>query len=458
MRVIVCGAGQVGSSIAHQLAREANDVTVIDNDPEIAQKLSESAEVRCLVGGASLPDVLDEAGAKNTDMVIAVTYSDEVNMVACQVAHSIFGVPEKIARIRDQSYLQPAWADLYNPDHLPIDLIISPEIEVARAIERRLQVPGALDMLPFGDGRLRVIAVRCQDGCPIVNTPLRQLTEIFPNLNIVVVGIMRSDKLIVPRGDDQMLVGDEVYFVADTEHVERAMSVFGHEEKEARRMVIVGGGNIGLFLARGLEEAHPGLNLKIVEVSAARAQYLAENLSRTAVIHGDALDSDILNEVNIAMAEAVIAVSNDDEVNILASLLAKRAGCQRAITLVNSSNYAPLMGSLGVDVAVSPRESTVSTILQRIRRGRILGIQSIRDGLAEIVEAEALETSPLVGTPLKEVNLPSGILIGAILRDGEVIIPRGDSVIAAHDRVVVFAAASAVRKLEKMFAVSLEFF
>ena len=261
MRVIVCGAGQVGSSIARQLAGEANDVTVIDNDPEIVHKLAETAEVRCLVGGASLPDVLDEAGAKNADMVIAVTYSDEVNMVACQVAHSIFGVPEKIARVRNQSYLLPAWADLYSPDHLPIDLIISPEIEVAHAIERRLQVPGALDMLPFGDGRLRVIAVRCQDGCPIVNTPLRQLTEIFPNLNIVVLGIMRGDKLIVPRGDDQMLVGDEVYFVADSEHVERSMAVFGHEEKEARRMVIVGGGNIGLFLARDLEEAHPELNL-----------------------------------------------------------------------------------------------------------------------------------------------------------------------------------------------------
>ncbi len=236
------------------------------------------------------------------------------------------------------------------------------------------------------------------------------------------------------------------------------MAVFGHEEKEARRMVIVGGGNIGLFLARNLEAAHPDLNLKIIEVNAKRAQYLAENLSRTTVIHGDALDSDILTEVNIAMTEAVIAVSNDDEVNILASLLAKRAGCQRAVTLVNSSNYAPLMGTLGVDVAVSPRESTVSTILQRIRRGRILGIQSIRDGLAEIVEAEALETSPLVGKPLKEIKLPSGILIGAILRDGEVIIPRGDSEIVAHDRVVVFAAASAVKKLEKLFAVSLEFF
>ena len=458
MRVIVCGAGQVGSSIARQLAGEANDVTVIDNDPVIMQKLSDSAEVRCLVGGASLPDVLDEAGAKNTDMLIAVTYSDEVNMVACQVAHSIFGVPEKIARIRHQSYLLPAWADLYSSDHLPIDLIISPEVEVAHAIERRLQVPGALDMLPFGDGRLRVIAVRCQKGCPIVNTPLRQLTEIFPDLNIVVLGIMRGDKLIVPRGDDQMLVSDEVYFVADTEHVDRSMAVFGHEEKKARRMVIVGGGNIGLFLARDLEEAHPELNLKIIEVNAKRAQYLAENLSSTTVIHGDALDNDILTEVNITVAEAVIAVSNDDEVNILASLLAKKAGCQRAITLVNSSNYSPLMGTLGVDVAVSPRESTVSTILQRIRRGRILGIQSIRDGLAEIVEAEALETSPLVGKPLTKIKLPSGILIGAILRNGEVIIPRGDTIIAVHDRVVVFAAASAVRKLEKMFAVSLEFF
>ena len=205
MRVIVCGAGQVGSSIARQLAGEANDVTVIDSDPDIVQKLAETAEVRCIVGGASLPDVLEDAGAKNADMIIAVTYSDEINMVACQVAHSLFDVPEKIARVRDQSYLHPAWADLYSPDHLPIDLIISPEIEVARAIERRLQVPGALDMLPFGDGRLRVIAVRCQDGCPIVNTPLRQLTEIFPDLNIVILGIMRSDMLMSCRSREMRL-------------------------------------------------------------------------------------------------------------------------------------------------------------------------------------------------------------------------------------------------------------
>jgi len=458
VRVIVCGAGQVGSSIARQLASEANDVTVIDSNAATIQKLTETEEVRSLVGCASLPNILDEAGAKNADMIIAVTYSDEVNMIACQVAHSIFEVPEKIARVRDQSYLDPVWSELYSPSNMPIDLIISPEIEVARAIFRRLKVPGALDSLSFGDGRLQVIAVRCQEGCPVVNTPLRQLTELFPDLNIVVLGIMRSDKLIVPKGDDQMLVGDEVYFVADSKHVERSMSVFGHEEKEARRMAIVGGGNIGLFLAKKLEDEHPDLNLKIIEVSSKRAQYLAENLSRTTVIQGDALDSQILAEANISMAEAIIAVSNEDEVNILASLLAKRAGCQTAITLINRPNYAPLMGALGVDVAVSPRESTVSTILRRIRRGRILGIQSIRDGLAEIVEAEALETSQLVGKPLKEINLPNGILLGAILRDDKVIIPRGDSVIQPHDRVVVLASSSVVKKLEKLFTASLEFF
>ena len=458
MKIIVCGAGQVGSSIARQLAGEANDVTVIDRSPEVVRKISETTDVTCYVGNASHPDVLDRAGAKNADMIVAVTYADEVNMVACQVAHSLFEVPEKIARVRAQSYLNPAWSDLYSRQNLPIDLIISPEIEVARAITRRLQVPGALDMLPFAEGKLRVIGVRCEAGCPVVNTPLRQLTEIFPALNIVVLGIMRDDRLIVPRGDDQMLVGDEVYFVVDEHHIERAMSVFGHEEKEARRMIIVGGGNVGLFLARDLEANQPGVSLKIIEIERDRAQFLAEQLTRTVVIHGDALDHDILEEANVGLSEAVIAVSNDDEVNILASLLAKRAGCQRAMTLVNNASYGPLVGNLGVDVAISPRETTVSTILQRIRRGRIHAVHSLRDGLAEIVEAEALETSPLVGKPLREAKLPSGLLVGAIVRGDEVIIPRGDTVIRAHDHVVVFAAAAAVKKLEQLFAVRLEFF
>ncbi len=458
MKIIVCGAGQVGANIARQLANEANDVTVIDRDRAVVQRLSDSVDVRAIVGNASLPDVLADAGAKNADMLVAVTHSDEVNMVACQVAHSLFDVPEKIARVRHQSYLNPAWGDLYSRENMPIDLIISPEIEVARAIERRLQVPGALDMLPFGGGRVRVIAVRCEEGCPIINTPLRQLTELFPDLNITVLAISRDSRLNVPRGDDQMLIGDEVYFAVDSEHVTRGMAVFGHEEPEARRVVIIGGGNIGYFLAQELESGHPMLDLKIVELREERARYLAERLGKATVVCGDALDSEIFIEINIGLAEAVIAVSNDDEVNILAALLAKRAGCRTAISLVNNSSYGPLMGSLGVDVAVSPRESTVSTILQRIRRGRILAVHSIRDGVAEIIEAEALGTSPLVGHPLVETKLPAGIIVGAILRGDEVIIPRPQTVIQEHDRVVILAAARAVKKIEQMFAVRLEFF
>ena len=457
MKIIVCGAGQVGSSIARQLANEANDVTVIDGDRTVVQRFADTVDARAIVGNASLPDVLEAAGAKNADMIVAVTHSDEVNMVACQVAHSLFDVPEKIARVRHQSYLNPAWADLYSSDNMPIDLIISPEIEVARAIERRLQVPGALDMLPFGGGRVRVIAVRCEEGCPIVNTPLRQLTEIFPELNITVLAISRDSRLMVPRGDDQMLIGDEVYFAVDSEHVSRGMAVFGHEEPEARRVVIIGGGNIGYFLTRELETDHPGLDLKIVEMREERAHFLAERLGHATVICGDALDAEIFIEINIGLAEAVIAVSNDDEVNILAALLAKRAGCRTAISLVNNSSYGPLMGSLGVDVAVSPRESTVSTILQRIRRGRILAVHSIRDGAAEIIEAEALGTSPMVGRSLAEAKLPVGMIVGAILRKDEVIIPRPSTVIQEHDRVVILAAARAVKKIEQLFAVSLEF-
>jgi trk system potassium uptake protein TrkA len=458
MKVLICGAGQVGLSIARHLAGEGNDITVIDNRVDVIRKMTDSLEVTAMIGNASHPDVLDRAGARDAEMLIAVTHFDEVNMMACLVAHSLFEVPEKIARIRAQTYLDPTWADLYRRENLPIDLVISPEIEVARAISRRLEVPGAFDMIPHGEGRLRVIGVRCNEGCPVINTPLRQLTEIFPRLNIVVLGILREDRVIVPRGEDQMLVGDEVYFVTEYAHLERAMAAFGHEEKEARRMAIVGGGNIGLFLAEDLERTHGGLNLKLIELDTERARTLAGRLTRTVVINGDALDRDILEEASIHQSEAIIAVSNDDEVNILAALLAKRAGCPRALALINNPSYASLVGPLGIDVAVSPRESTVSTILQRIRRGRIHAVHSVRDGLAEIVEAEALETSPLVGSPLRDVKLPSGILIGALIRRAEVIIPRGDTVIKPRDRVVTFVAKHAIKKFEQLFAVRMEFF
>ena len=458
MKVIVCGAGQVGFNIARHLALENNDVTVIDQSPELIRKVTDTLDVQGVIGHASHPDVLEQAGAADADMIIAVTYADEVNMMACQVAHSIFDVPTKIARVRHQSYLEPVWANLFSRDNMPIDVIISPEIEVARAVTRRLEVPGAFEMISLADDKVKLLGVRCEDTCPLVNTPLRQLTQLFPDLNIVIVGLMREDRPIVPTGDDQMLPGDEVYFVVDSDQVPRAMSAFGHEETAARRLLIFGGGNVGLFLAQEIENDHPWVNAKVIEANAERAELVASRLKSTVVIQGDVLDPEILAEANVGGTDTVVAVTNDDETNILGSLLARRYGCRRLITLINKPTYEPLINTLGIDVVVSPRNITVSTILQHVRRGRIHSVHTLREGFGELIEAEALETSPLVGTPLREVDLPDGVLLGAIVRDGKMISPRGDTVVRARDRIVLFAAEEAVRKVETLFSVQLEYF
>jgi trk system potassium uptake protein TrkA len=458
MKVIICGAGQVGFSIARYLASEGNDVTIIDQSPELIRRISDTVDVQGIVGHASNPDVLERGGAEDANMIIAVTYADEVNMVACQVAHSLFNVPTKIARIRQQSYLQPMWADLFLRDHMPIDVIISPEIEVARSVTRRLRVPGAFEMIPLAGDKVRLLGVRCEQDCPLVHTPLRQLTQLFPDLNIVITGLTRDGLPIVPTADDQMLPGDGVYFVVDTEQVSRAMAAFGHEELEARRLLICGGGNVGLFLAEEIERDYSWVNAKIVEANEQRAGLVASRLNRTIVIKGDVLDPEILEEAGVAATDTVVAVTNDDETNILASLLAKRYGCQRAITLINKGSYESLIPSLGIDVVVSPSNITVSTILQHVRRGRIHSVHTLREGFGEIIEAEAQATSPLVGKPLKDVNLPPGVLIGALVRNDKVISPRGSTIIQAKDRVVLFSSSEAIRKVEKLFSVSLEFF
>ena len=458
MKVLVCGAGQVGYSIARQLASENNDVTVIDEAPEKAHKIGETLDAKAFVGFASHPDVLDQAGAADSDMIIAVTFADEVNMVACQVAHSVFNVPTKIARVRGSSYLNPKWRNIFNRDHMPIDVIISPEIEVAHAVVRRLEVPGTIDMMSFADDLVRVIGVRCNQDCPVINTPLRQLTELFPDLNIIVLAIQREDRMIVPKANDQMFVGDEVYFAVDTHQLARAMVAFGHEEKEARRVIVGGGGNIGYCLARELEEHHAGVSVKVIENDCDRALKIADRFSKTVVIHGNAVDIEILEEANVRAAETIISVTNDDEVNVLSSLLAKRSGTARAFTLINNMTYGPLVTSLGVDVVINPRDITVSTILQHVRRGRIRAVRSLHQGNAELIEAEALETASLVGKPLRETNLPGGVLIGAIVRDGEVIIPRGNTVVRAKDRVIAIAAAGKTKNVERLFSAGLEFF
>ncbi len=431
---------------------------MIDQRPELIRKIGDVLDVRCVLGHAAHPSVLEQAGAGEADMIIAVTQADEVNMIACQVAHSLFKLPTKIARVRSQAYLQPMWSELFSREHLPIDVIISPEIEVARAIFRRIQVPGATDVIPLVNDRVRLIGVRCGEDCPLLNTPLRQLTVLFPDLNIVIVGIVRDGKPIVPSAEDQMRVGDEVMFVVDTNQVGRAMMAFGHEEPEARRIVVFGGGNVGEFLAQQLETLGARVSTKIIEIDKERATEIAGNLHRTLVLNGDVLDSDLLEEASVGSAETVVAVTDDDEVNLLSTLLAKRQGAQRVMALVNKTDYAPLMSTLGIDVVISPHAITVSNILQHVRRGRIRAVHSLLEGFGELIEADALETSSLVGKPLKEIDLPAGVLIGSVVRGEKVISPRGNTIMQTGDRVVMFAAAAAVKKVEKMFSVGLEYF
>ena len=458
MKIVVCGAGQVGFNIARHLSMEGNDVVVIDTSPDLIRRINDNLDAQGVVGHASRPDILERAGIGDADMLIAVTHTDEVNMVACQVAHSLFEVPTKIARVREQSYLDPAWSNLFSRDHLPIDVIISPEVEVARAIIRRLKVPGSFEMIPLADDKVRLIGVRCDVHCPLINTPIKQLTQLFPDLSIVIVGLMRQDEPVRLTGEDELLVGDDVYFVVETGHVSRAMAAFGYEEPEARRLLICGGGNVALLLAQEIEAEEAGITVKIIEGDAERAATVASLLSGTVVLHGDVLDPEILEEAGVSSTDTVVTVTHDDETNILAALLAKRHGARRAITLLNKGTYEPLIAVLGIDVVVSPRNITASTILQHVRRGRIHAVHTLREGFGELIEAEALETSSLVGQPLRDIDLPSGVMIGAIVRRGQVISPRGNTVVEHKDRVVLFATSDAVRKVEKLFSVRLEYF
>jgi trk system potassium uptake protein len=458
MRVVICGAGQVGYGIAERLAAEQNDVSVIDMSPQLIHVLRDTLDVRGFVGHGAYPDTLVQAGIEQAEMLIAVTLHDEVNMVACQVAHSLFNVPTKIARIRAQSYLKPHWSDLFSSNHLPIDVVISPEVEVGEMVLRRLQLPGATESVLFADGEVAVVGIECHEDCPIVDTPLSQLTELFPDLQAVVVGVLRDGRLFVPRSADSMLIGDLVYVVSHKDQVRRTLGIFGHEEQEAQRVIIAGGGNIGLFVAATLESQGSKARVKIIEAGRERAVAIAEQLKRTVVLNGNALDREILREADVEDTDTLVSLTNDDQVNILACAMARQLGCRRNLALINTPSYQSLTRSLGIDATVNPRSVTVSKILQHVRRGRIRGVHTIENGQAEVIEAEALETSPLVGKPLREIGLGAGIRIGAIYRDRRVLVPDGNTQINAKDRIIIFAMAERVRQVEQMFRVSLDFF
>jgi len=458
MRVIICGAGLVGYGIAERLSLEGIEVTVIDTNPALVQRVREALDARGLHGHGSHPDVLAQAGAQDADMLIAVTQVDEVNMIACQVAHSIFEVPTRIARIRSQSYLNPEWNDLFTRDHLPIDVIISPEVEVGQLILQRLDHPGANEIVAFEDEKVVVIEVDVLEDCAVVDTPLRHLTDLFPNLQATVVAVRRDGELRVIHAHEHLIAGDQAIVAVARDQVNRVLGLFGRDEEPPSRIVIAGAGNIGRYVARHLEENDSGTTVRLIESRRETAQRAAEDLRRSIVVYGDVLQEDIMREVDIRDAHMFLGLTNDDETNILASVLASELGCRANIALVNQPQHQRFARRLAVDAFINPRAITVSKILRHVRRGRIRGVYTLANGAAELIEAEALETSTLVGQPLREFKFPEGVRIGAIIRGDRVIMPAGDVRVESGDFVIVFALAEHVRKVEQMFRVSIDFF
>ena len=458
MKVIICGAGQVGWQIARHLSGERNDVTVVDSNPDLVRRATETLEVRGVTGFASYPDILEKAGARDADMIIAATYSDEVNMVTCQVAHSVFGITRKIARLRAQNYLIPGYGALYSRDHLPIDVVISPEREVARAALQRLAAPSTFDSGLFLDGRAQLLGILLDADCPVLNTPLRQLTELFSTLSAIVVGVRRAGRLYAPDPEDQLFEGDQVYVFAEARDVNRTLEVFGKPVRKQERVVIVGGGNVGLAVAQALEVQSDRVRAKVIEMDRTRAEYAADGLTRTIVLHGDGLDLDLLMEANIDRADAVLAVTDDDKTNMLVAVRAKAAGCPMAIALVNDPGMVPLLPELGIDAHINPRATTVSSILRHVRHGRVRAIYSLGDAEAEMIEAQVLGTSPLAGRLIRDIGFPEGVLVGAVMKGDRVLKPSGDVRIDDGDVIVMFAMAKDVPEVERLLQVSVDFF
>lgn len=458
MKVIICGAGQVGWQIARHLSNEQNEVTIVDNNSDLVSRATDALDVKGIAGFASYPDVLDQAGASDADMIIAATYSDEVNMVICQVAHSVFSVPRKIARLRSQSYLTAIYSDLYRRDHMPIDVVISPEKEVAEAILQRLSAPAAFDTENFMDGKSQLLGITIEEDCPVINTPLRQLTDLFSTLSAIVVGIRRDKVLFTPDAGDQVFSGDEIYIFTDTNDIARTMEVFGKANKKQSKIVIIGGGNIGLSVAQTLENRTDRVRAKVIENNRDHAENAADALERTIVLHGDGLSIELLREAGIEDADAILAVTDDDKTNILAAVRAKTEGSAMSICLVNDPTLVPLMKPMGIDAYINPRATTVSSILRHIRHGKVREVYSIGDAEAEIIEAQVLSTSSIAGKKIRDIDFPEGVLVGAVMKNNKTIRPNGGLRIDEGDVIALFALTKDVPEVEQLLQVTIDFF
>src|SRR5210317_1845416 len=413
MNIIICGAGRVGFTIAKLLSEQGHSITIIDQSSEDIQKINDSLDVKAIVGKGTYPSILEKANASEADMIIAVTRNDEINMLICQIAYSIINIQKKIARIRSQDYLNPKFTRVYNKENLPIDVIISPEIEIAKSIQRKLEAPGALDSVPFSKNNIRLLEILIKDNCKLIGYKLNELTKKFPQLDANIVAIIRKDKTFIPKKNDQIEFDDKVYVIINSSQMAETLNAFGHEEKISKKLLIVGGGNIGYNLAKNLEESSESIRVKIIEKSKERAEYLASNLNNTIII-------------------------ND----------------KRTMALINKPNYSLLQSSLKIDDIIDPRMNTVSSILKHIHKGTIENAYSISNGEYEVIEAEIIETSELINKEIKNSNLPDDIRIGAVLRDKKVIIPKSDFIFQKNDNIVFISKNDSIPIVENIFRLS----
>ena len=457
MKIIILGANQVGSALAETLANEANDITIVDADTEKLRELKDHIDIGTVAGHPSLPDVLEKAGGQDADMIIAVTESDEINMVACRVAYSLFQTPKKICRIRASSYLV---SDKLRGQHgLAVDTIISPELIVSSDIERLLDLPGSLQVLDFADGKVQLVAVKAYYGGPLVGQEIRLLRQHMPSVDTRVAAIFRKDRPIIPEGSTVIEAGDEVFFVAAQKDIRACMSELRRMDKPYKRLMIAGGGNIGMRLAQSVEDRY---QVKIIERNLERCSLISETLNNAIVLNGEASQRDLLIEENISDTDVFLALTNDDEANIMSSLLAKRLGAKKVMTLINNSAYVDLVQGGEIDIAISPQQATIGKLLAHVRRGDVVNVHSLRRGAAEAMEAIAHgdeASSKVVGRAIEDIDLPEGTTIGAIVRNDEVLIAHDNTVVEPDDHVILFLVdRKRISEVERLFQVGFSFF
>ena len=457
MKILILGAGQVGASVAATLAREDDDITLVDTDANSLHKLQDHYDIRTIQGLASHPAVLERAGAADADLVLAVTNSDETNMVACQICHTLYNTPTKIARIRAPEYLTKP--ELFNNEAIAIDVLISPEQLVTDYIERLISHPNALQVLDFADGLVQLVAVRAFHGGPLVGNPLRELRKHIPKTETRVAAIFRNGKAILPEAETVIEADDEVFFIAASKDIRSVMAELRRLEKPYKRIMLAGGGNIGIRLARALENDY---QIKIIEANSDRADYLSEELSKSIVLLGDVANEELLLEEEIDKVDLFCALTNDDEANILSAMLAKRLGARKVLSLINRAAYVDLVESGTIDIALYPQQATIGSLLAHIRRGDIVAVHSLRRGAAEALEAIAhgdKGSSMVVGRRIDEIDLPPGTSIGAIVRGEEVIIAHRNTMIEAEDHVILFLTNKRyIKEVERLFQVGFTFF